>query len=122
MSLNRMRSTESLAWHAQVHARLENMASSLSRLENAANSLTNSLASTLSSFFSMTTAGGHIGQAGHAGHAGHAALASISSRMQASRNEVVGFLAASPSEIKARLAGVPIYAVRVTDVRVHSSV
>ena len=119
MSLNRMRSTESLALHAQVHARLENMASSLSRLENAANSLTNSLASTLSSFFSMTTAGGHIGQAGHAGHA---ALASISSRMQASRNEVVGFLAASPSEIKARLAGVPIYAVRVTDVRVHSSV
>ena len=104
-----MRSSDSSAWHAQVHARLETMASSLSRLENAANSLAFSLSSTLSSFVSMVATGGQIR---HAGYAGYAALASISSRMQATRNEVVGFLAASPSEIKARLAGVPIYAVR----------
>lgn len=106
MSSNAMRSSDSSAWHAQVHARLETMASSLSRLENAANSLAFSLSSTLSSFVSMVATGGQIR------HAGYAALASISSRMQATRNEVVGFLAASPSEIKARLAGVPIYAVR----------
>ena len=106
-----MRHTESPAWHAQVHSRLETMASSLARVEFAASSLGNSLASAFSSLVSMTATGV---SGGNAGHMGHAALASISSRMQARRNEVVGFLAASPSEIKARLAGVPIYAVRAT--------
>jgi hypothetical protein len=90
-------------WHSKLHKSLEQFSICIS--SNVANSIA-----------SLTTTSEHIGCMGHM------ALASISARMHAQHrqlaarkkrldNESVGFLAASPSEIKARLAGVPIYAV-----------
>ena len=108
MSINPMHSTELPAWHSQVHAYLENVADSLASC----------IATTFSPFSALGATKGRVGQIGHL------ALASISTRIHPKRgkprgivekkphNEVVGSLAASPSEVKARLAGVPIYAVR----------
>ena len=88
------------SWHEELHRALETVA----------NSLSSNVASAISSL-----------TIGHASSS-NMALASVSSHLAARQstvtrttkrpdNEAVGFLAASPAEIKARLAGVPIYAV-----------